>query len=334
MAIRIAVDAMGGDNAPEAVVAGAIRAISQAEHALEIVLVGPEDTLNEVVAAQEDAADLPLMIQHAPEVIGMGEAPTAAVKSKRRSSIHIGLTAHKRGDVGAFVSAGNTGAIMAASLFLLGRIEGVLRPSVPNIYPTIKGECVALDAGTNVDCKPEHLVQFARMGSIYSRRIFGNTKPTVGLLNIGEEPGKGNEQVKAAFNLLDDTDGIHFVGNVEGREVMHHAVDVVVCDGFVGNVMLKFGEGLVTAYPIMVKQELAKMDASPEAQKAIKEVITAVTKRCHYEEYGGTPLLGVGGNVLIGHGSSSPRAFERLILAAAAVAAEDLAETITDVFVA
>jgi phosphate acyltransferase len=323
---------MGGDNAPAAVVEGAIRAIHETPQELDVVLVGQEPVVRDVLDAHPAAADLPIHVQDAAEVITMADSPTAAVKSKRNSSIHVGLMAHKRGEVGAFISAGNTGAIMAASLFLLGRVSGVLRPSVPNIYPTIKGECVALDAGTNVDCKPEHLVQFARMGSIYSQLIFDNETPSVGLLNIGEEPGKGNEQVKTAFHLLNDTPGIDFYGNVEGRDVMHHTVDVVVCDGFIGNVMLKFGEGFVTAYPIMVKQTLARQDASPEVKQAMMHVIKTVTKRLHYEEYGGTPLLGVAGNVLIGHGSSSPRAFERLILAAVAAATQNLADSIASVF--
>lgn len=322
---------MGGDHAPSVVVEGALRAIRSAPERLHVILFGSDETLGPEMEKQ-DLAGLPVQAVHAPEVIGMAESPATAVKTKRQSSIHLGLGAHKQGQADAFVSAGNTGAVMAASLFILGRLPNVARPAVIGFFPTTKSYSIVLDIGTNVDCRPEHLVQFARMGSIYAEHVARRPNPTVGLLNVGEEPGKGNEQVKAAYDLLCQESSINFHGNIEGRDVFHHAVDVVVCDGFVGNVMLKLGESVATALVEMVGQEMAAQGLGGEDKKLVMGVLGGVKRRFDYEEYGGATLLGVDGNVLIGHGGSSARAIERMILTAADVVEQQVRESTAAAF--
>ena len=326
---------MGGDDAPAVVVEGAVRAVQQASEPLRVLLFGPEAELRAALAAQGIAAEhaAAIDIVHAPEVIAMAEAPVAAVKAKRNSSIHLGLGAHRQGQADAFLSAGNTGAVMAASLFVLGRLPGVARPTLPTFYPTTEGMCLVLDAGSNMDSKPEHLLQFAQMGAIYAQRLLKVEQPAVGLLNVGEEPGKGNELVKAAYALLQAQPELHFVGNVEGRDIMHHRADVVVCDGFVGNVILKLGESIMTVLPKMIHQEMAVLGLTPEQQQTVGHVFGSVKRRFNPEEYGGgAPLLGIDGTVFVGHGSSSARAIERLILTAARAASLDLTRLIADVF--
>lgn len=327
MSIRVAVDAMGGDQAPSVVVEGAVRAARQAEGRFEILLFGPEDMLRAELA-RHDAGGLPLHLVDAPEVIGMAEAPTTAVKTKPASSIHRGLAAHKQGHADVFVSAGNTGAVMAAALFILGRLPGVARPTLVGYYPSAESFSLVVDVGSNVDCKPEHLVQFAQMGALYAERILRRETPTVGLLNIGEEPGKGNEQTKAAYALLSETPGLHFRGNIEGRDLLHHAADVIVCDGFVGNVILKVGESVATALPGMLRREMARQGCTPDEQALVARVIRGVLRPFDYEEYGGAPLLGVDGHVIIGHGGSSARAVERMIEVAVEMARQDVARSI------
>lgn len=322
MAVRVAVDAMGGDHAPGVVIDGTVEALA-AGGDIEVVLVGPEDTLRAELG-RHDTGGLAIEIVDAPEVIGMAESPAAALKAKPRSSIHVGLGAHKQGAADAFISAGNTGAVMAAAMFLLGRVPGVLRPALPGYFPTVKSYAIVVDVGAIVDAKPEHLVQFAQMGSIYAERGMHRANPTVGLLNVGEEPGKGNEAAKAAYDLLAALDGINFIGNMEGRDIMHHAADVIVCDGFVGNIVLKLGESLATVLPHLIGAEVKKQGLGLDEIGLITRVFGNVTKPFNYEEYGGTPLLGVNGNVLIGHGGSSPRAIARMIRRAAEVARQDV----------
>ncbi len=327
MTIKVAVDAMGGDAAPSVVVEGAVRAAQSARGDLDLLLFGPREALTAEMK-KLSAFDLPISVHHADDVIGMSEAPAQAVKSKPQSSIHLGLGAHKAGLAHAFVSAGNTGAIMAASLFVLGRVPGAARPTLVGFYPTTKGFSLLLDVGSNVDCKPEHLVQFAQMGTVYAERILRREAPTVGLMNIGEEPGKGNEQVKSAFDLLREAPGIRFVGNMEGRDLLHHAADVVVTDGFVGNVLLKFGESITTALPIMIGQAMERLGLPPEQQRVMGTVLQEMREPFNYENYGGAPLLGVAGNVIIGHGGSTARAIERMIFAGADLARQEVARAI------
>lgn len=324
---------MGGDQAPEAAVEGALQAARQAEGALEVVLVGREEVLTPMLDARDERRDQPVRVVHAPEVIGMGEAPATAVKRKRNSSIHLGMGLHREGAVDAFVSAGNTGAIMAASLFILGRLPGVDRSSVIGFFPTLKGSCIVIDVGTNVDCRPEHLAQFGQIGAIYAEQVMRRHPARVGLLNIGEEPGKGNEQVKAAYEVLAACETIEFVGNVEGRDLVAHAADVVVCDGFVGNIMLKMGEALgTTLLSHLVKQEMRRQELAPEQQQVVGRVLGGISEPFDYEARGGAPLLGVDGSVIIGHGSSPARAFERMIGAARELAAQDVAGAIAHAF--
>ncbi len=329
MPVRIAVDAMGGDEAPAVVLDGAVEAARQAGEALEILLFGPEAILNEGLAPYETGR-LPLRVVDAPDVIGMGESPVTAVRAKQQSSIHLGLGAVKAGQVDAFVSAGNTGAVMAAALFILGRLPGVARPTLVGFFPTTKATCLVIDVGSNVDCKPEHLVQFGQMGAIYAQRVMHIDEPAVALLNIGEEPGKGNDLVKETYTLMQQIPGIHFRGNVEGRDVLHHAADVVVCDGFVGNVMLKFGESVSTALMAMVKQEMDRQGLDDASRQAVAQVLGGVQRRFNPDEYGGAPLLGVDGNVRIGHGSATARALERMILIAAESVEQHLKRSIAE----
>ncbi len=315
MATRIALDAMGGDHAPDVAIQGAIDAVREADGSLELVLAGRVARVRDALR-QMGGDGLPITVVDATEVIGMEESPASAVKQKRNSSIHVGLGLHREGRVDAFLSAGNTGAVMAASLFILGRISDLARPSIPAYFPTTRGACIVMDVGANVDCRPEHLVQFAKMGSVFVERVLQRPNPIVALLNVGEEPGKGNETVKAAFKLLSDQPGINFRGNIEGRDVLHHAADVVICDGFVGNIMLKLGESMTTALRQMILEEMERRHLLPDQQALIGSVLGAVQKRFDYQEYGGVPLLGVNGNVLIGHGGSTARAFRQMILTA------------------
>jgi phosphate acyltransferase len=322
MSVRIAVDAMGGDHAPQAVVEGALRAAQE----IEVLLVGPKETLEAELEGRSEG--LNIHIVDAPEIIGMGESPSAAIKGKPRSSIHIGLGLCREGKADAFVSAGNTGAVMGASLFILGRVEGVSRPAVIGYFPSPKGVSIVLDVGTNVDCKPEHLVQFARMGSVYAKAVLGREAPRVGLLNVGEEPGKGNDLAKATYPLLASDGHIDFAGNVEGRDVLMGAADVVVCDGFVGNVLLKFGESVASVLPMFIGAEVKKSPVPSEHLASFQQIFGGVKKHFDYEEYGGAPLLGVNGTVLIGHGGSSARAIERMIETAAVAVRGDVSGAI------
>lgn len=330
--MRIAVDAMGGDDAPSIVVKGAVQAVQHAPDDVQVLLFGPEEPVRSALAAYDEAADLPIRVVDAPEVIGMGEAPGAAVKGKPHSSIHRGLGAVKQGQADAFVSAGNTGAIMGAALFILGRVPGVERPTIIGFFPTYEGACLVTDIGTNVDCKPEQLVQFARMSSIYARHIFENDDPVVALLNIGEEPGKGNEQAKAAYDLLDQATDIHFRGNIEGGDIFAHAADIVICDGFVGNVLLKFGESVTTVLPRFARHEMERQGLAADEQQLVGRVLEGVKKSFDAEEHGGAPLLGVDGHVLIGHGRSSARAVRQMILSAADAAARDVVTPMASAF--
>ena len=332
MAIRVAVDAMGGDNAPSVVIEGTVNALRQSDKDLEVVLVGPAGHLQaEMNERSIDTESLPLHIVDAPEVIGMAEAPASAVKNKQRSSIHVGLGMHKQGQVDAFVSAGNTGAVMAASLFILGRLPRVARPTLLGFIPTTRGNhSVAVDMGSNVDCKPEHLVQFARMGAVFANRLLDREDPTIALMNIGEEPGKGNEQVKAVYSLLESQPNVHFVGNIEGRDLLFYAADVIVMDGFVGNIVLKFGESCMTnVLRHLVSEEMDRLQFSQDQKHLVKTLLESISKRFNYEEYGGAPLLGVNGNVMIGHGSSSSKAISQLIRTAARVVDLDIPGHIT-----
>ena len=298
-----------GMSAPEVVVEGAVNA-AKSDPEIEVVLFGPDEQIRRLLPADSPES---VSIVDAPDVIGMAESPSAALRKKTESSIHRALGAHKAGKADAFVSAGNTGAVMAVSLVVLGRLGSISRPSVIGLFPSIKGQVVVVDVGTNVDCKPEHLVHFAVMGSIYAERILGCDSPRVGLLNVGEERGKGNELTKAAFDLLEQTPAVNFAGNIEGRDILAHAADVVVCDGFVGNVILKLGESVASVLPKLVGAEMQHLGLPAEQQQIVAKTLSGVRKKFDYEEFGGAPLLGVDGNVIIGHGGSTVRAIENMV---------------------
>lgn len=326
MSVRVAVDAMGGDHAPGVVVEGAVEAAQEGGDALRVLLVGREDE----VRTELDRIGAPEGLVHvvdAPDVVGMGESPSVALKSKPRSSIHVGIGAVKAGHADAFASAGNTGAVMAMALFGLGRLPGVLRPALPGYLPTPSGTCVLLDVGANVEVRPEHLVQFARMGSVFGSLFLDKHDPTVGLVNVGEEPGKGTDVVKDVHRLLAEAGergDLNFVGNVEGRDILRHGADVCVCDGFVGNVVLKLAESVATILPQMVRTEIGRQQLGADQAGLVGGVLKGMLTPFDYQNFGGVPLLGIDGTVVIGHGGSSARAVRQMVLSTADLARRGL----------
>ncbi len=303
--MRIAVDAMGGDFAPKEIVRGAVEAAKKYD--CEIVLIGDEGQIRAELHGADPAA-LRISIVHASEVIGMNEHPAEAVRSKKDSSVVVATRLVKEGSCDAVFSAGSTGAAVAAAQLILHRIRGVGRPAIATPMPTPDGVTLMLDSGANVDSRPEHLVQSAVMGSLYAQYVFGIAQPRVGLLNIGEEETKGNEQAKETYPLLRDEPNIHFMGNAEGRDVPKGNFDVVICDGFVGNVVLKFAEGLAKTILGLIQEEIrgaglmAKLGAL-----LLMPTLRRLGKRLDVREYGGAPLLGVNGCCVIGHGSSDAK---------------------------
>ena len=312
--MRIAVDAMGGDSGPEVVVPAAIDAVRCGEGDLEVVLVGREDRIRPLLAGRDATG---VSVTHASEVIDMSESPLQAFRKKVDASVTVALRQMREGRVDAVVSAGNTGAVVAGSLVTLGRLHGVSRPAISTLWPNKKGGAVVLDVGANHECRPKNLLQFAVMGSVYARYHLGIEKPRVGLLNIGEERSKGNDLVRDSYVLLENDTRVNFVGNVEGRDVFDGAADVVVCDGFVGNVILKFSESIYSFLAHMVKDRIRRGVVAKAGALLMKGAFKYVRKRLDYEEYGGAPLLGVNGVVFIAHGKSSQVAIRNAILAAA-----------------
>jgi len=305
--VRIALDALGTDEAPASEIAGALRALRERED-LTILLVGDESLISR---ALEEASDVPgarIEIVHAPDRILPGEAPAAAVRRRPESSIVKGIRLQKEGEAQAFISAGSTGAVMAASLILLRPLPGVARPAIGTLLPTSNRPTLMLDAGANVDCKPQHLLQFARLGTIYAQDLMGLESPRVALLNIGEEPEKGDELAVEAHGLL-AASGLNFVGNVEGREIIRGACDVLVCDGFVGNVLLKFYESVAEFIIGLLSREIDRVGAKMRVEEVFRVL--------DYSEYGGAPLLGVNGVCVICHGKSPPKAIRNAIEVAA-----------------
>lgn len=322
--MRIAVDAMGGDHAPDRPVAGALAALGESARDFEIVLVGDEARLSSLLPQRPFER---LSVLHAPEAIGMEESPASALRRKKSSSIAVGMDLQRRGLADAFVSAGNTGAVMAAALTTLGRIEGLSRPAIMVVFPTEGDPCLVLDAGANAECKPHHIAQFALMGHVYAAEILGRTRPRIGLLSIGEEAGKGNDLTVAAHGLLSES-GLNFVGNVEGRDVLRGAVDVVVTDGFTGNVLLKFGESFADFLASEVRREVSTDRRAAFGAWLMRPAFQRLQRRIDYAEYGGAPLLGVNGIVIICHGGSSEKAFRNAILGARRAVERDLANRI------
>lgn len=312
--IRIAVDAMGGDRAPQDIVSGVIEAARKARDRYELVLVGNQDEVHSEIRKHHFMKDVRLSVVHASQKVEMAEAPAQALKQKPDSSIAVAMKLHKDGKVDGVVSAGNTGAVMAASLFLLRPIEGVMRPAVGAFIPRGGGSGLTflIDGGANVDCKPAHLMQFGVMGSILMSHLFGIDRPKVGLLNVGEEPTKGGETVLEAYGLLEKS-ALNFIGNVEGRDIMKDKADVVVCDGFTGNVLVKFAGSLSKVLSSTLKRKIGGNIAGSIGHFLMKHKFSKLVKVFDYQEYGGAPLLGVKGTVIISHGSSTPYAISKAI---------------------
>lgn len=305
---------MGGDFAPQNIVAGVLDALRHASNRFDIILVGREDEIKKELE-KHSINGLRFSIVNATEVVGMDESPTVALKQKKDSSITVGLTLHKEGKADAFISAGNTGAVMSASTIILGRAEGVSRPTIGTPFPTEKGPCLLLDAGANVDCKPQHLLEFGIMGSIYANYILGYKNPTVGLINIGEESTKGNEITLEAYNLLQKSK-LNFIGNIEGRDILKGKANVIVCDGFVGNIVLKFAESVLGLLKAKFKDYAASNLLNKIWVGLMYRTLKKILKDFDYQEHGGVPLLGVQGVSIIGHGGSTPKAIKNMILKA------------------
>ncbi len=310
--LTIAVDAMGGDHAPKSEVDGAVRAARTL--GVKVVLVGREDVVRRELQEHDGYRDLPIEIVHASEVITMEDSAAKAVRSKRDSSMRVGSRLVRDGVAQGFVSAGNTGAVMATAKMVQGVVPGVYRPALAGAFPTvIKGSpVVVVDVGANVDCEPSMLAQFAIMGEIYSRIILGRPKPRVGILSIGEEAHKGNEVTRSATRLMKDLT-LNFIGNVEGRDIYGGQVDVIVCDGFIGNVALKVSEGLVEMVRHLLRESLEATISGKIGYVLAKSAFVDFKKRVDYSEYGGAPLLGVRGGCIICHGRSNGNAIKNAI---------------------
>lgn len=327
--MRIAVDAMGGDYAPEEIVLGAIQAVKEMD--VEVTLVGDGNAIQPLLVKHQGDSLGRLTLIHATEVIEMCEQPGVAVRKKKDASIVVATRLVKEGRCDAVVAAGSTGAAVAAAMFGLGRIRGVGRPTIATPLPSLTGTTILLDSGANVDSKPRHLVESAVMGSIYAQYVLAIQRPRVGLLNIGEEESKGNEQALASYPLLKQLKTIHFVGNVEGRDIPKGTVDVVVCDGFVGNVVLKFGEGLASAIMQLIKDAIKNSGFLAKlASLAILPALRGLKKKLDYAEYGGAPLLGVNGGFIICHGSSKAKAIKNAIRAASDIAEQKVVDHIRE----
>ncbi len=320
--IRVVLDAMGGDHAPGHEIDGALAAIREASDRLELILVGDEGTLRSLWTSRGGDASAVRFV-HASQVITMEDKPTAALKDKRDSSLAVGMRFHQEGHADAFVSAGNTGAVLSAATLILGRVKGVSRPTIGTFIPAEHGVCLLLDAGTNVDCRAQHLYEFGIMGSIYFQRIIGKDRPTVALLNVGEERLKGTEVVLETYKML-EASAVNFVGNVEGRDILKAKADVVVCDGFTGNIVLKFGESVPSFLKSMLRQAAEKSIfdklALGIARGAMRRALGVLDPNAH----GGVPVLGVNGVAIIGHGSASPVGIKNMIVRAIEVAQSGL----------
>ena len=325
--LTIAVDAMGGDNAPGPEVHGAVRAVKTQD--VSVILVGNESRLKAELSQFDGWRSLPIRIQHASEVIAMGDNPAKAIRGKRDSSLHVAARLVRAGEAQGMVSAGNTGAVMAISKTLLGMIPGVERPALASAFPTVKGRpVVVVDVGANVDSTPRMLAQFAVMGEIYSRLIFHTQRPKVGVLSIGEEEHKGNDLTRSAAHIL-KTLPLNFTGNVEGRDLYTGKVDVIVCDGFIGNVALKVSEGMVEVIKQMLKEALSATITAKVGYLLSRTAFQEFRRRVDYSEYGGAPLLGLRGVSIICHGRSNDNAIKNAIRVAAEFASEHVNDRIT-----
>jgi glycerol-3-phosphate acyltransferase PlsX len=327
--MRIALDAMGGDFAPQATVEGAYLYQRETKNLNEIVLIGDEKRLEDQCIKIGDCKEHKISLVHAEEIIGMNESPTEALKLKKKSSISIGLDLHKKNEVDAFVSAGNTGAQMAASLLNLGRISGVNRPAIGSFIPSEKGLVFLIDVGANSDCKPINLMQFGIMGGIFVDHIYDGSNPSIGLLNIGEEEKKGNELSQATFQLM-KKNLRGFSGNIEGRDILKGKVDIVVCDGFVGNIILKFAESVMGVLTKSFRRNIGSNLFTNLGALLVKPAFSELRRNYSYEEYGGVPLLGVNGISIICHGRSSAKAIKNAMSVAERMSVKKVNEHISE----
>ena len=323
--MKIAVDAMGSDNAPQVEIRGAVRAVK--EYGAEVVLVGDREVVQRELE-HLGASHPQITIQHASEVIDMNEPPALSIRRKRDSSINVAIDLLRERKVDAIVSAGNTGAMVCGSTLRLGLLEGIERPGIAVVFPTIKGFSLLIDAGANVDPKPLHLLQYAIMGELYSKLILHKPQARIGLLNIGEEESKGPDFVKETHDLLQRS-RLDFLGNIEGRDIFTGEADVIVCDGYIGNVTLKVAESFADAMGMLLKQQLARSNFLIRLGALLsRPAFKAMEREIDYSEYGGAPLLGVDGRCIICHGSSNPKAIKNAIRVAGEFAEQHLNQRI------
>lgn len=311
--VPIAIDAMGGDAAPQVVLEGAVQACERVPALGKLLLVGPQDRLEDGFKELGNKRDERIEIVHTDDFIEMDEPASSAIRRKKKASINVAASLLKEGRAAGLVSAGHTGATVAATVLKLRTLPGILRPGIATVFPSPTGPFLLIDAGANVDCKPMHLNQYAVMGDIYAREILGIKEPRIGLLNVGHEAGKGNDLTKEAYDQLQKLPGLNFVGNVEGRDLFANAVDVVVCDGFVGNVVLKSCESLGVAFHHFIKDLLMQNPVRKAGALLARNAFRDFKRLADYAEYGGAPLLGVNGVCIIGHGSSSATAISNAI---------------------
>jgi glycerol-3-phosphate acyltransferase PlsX len=307
--MTIAVDTMGGDLGPSAIVEGTFRAAEMYPQ-VQLILVGPQELLETEVSKYPPNGNISLL--HAPEVITPDETPTTAIRVKKNSSIVMGLRTVKQGEAQGFVSAGSTGALLTGATVIIGRQKGIERPALGTLLPAAEGFLLLLDCGANMDCKPQYLAQFGQIGAQYVTRVSGITNPRVGLVNVGIEKEKGNEAAKEAYTLL-ETSGLNFVGNIEGREILSGGCDVAVCDGFTGNVLLKFAEGFAKTLLGMIKTELLSTTRTKIGAALAKPAFGKIKSRMDYREVGGAPFLGLNALVIKAHGSSDALAIQNAI---------------------
>ncbi|MEW6569930.1 MAG: phosphate acyltransferase PlsX [Nitrospirota bacterium] len=323
--MRIALDAMGGDYAPAINIEGAVETVGDFDD-IQIILVGDETSLKKELEFKRYPPDR-ITIKHASQFVKMDESTSSALRRKKDSSIKRGIELVKIGEADAFVSAGHSGVVMATALLVLGVSKVVDRPAIAAIMPTLRSPCVLIDAGANLHCRPENLLQFALMGSIYCQAILRKSEPRVALISTGEEDTKGNDLIKETFKLLKEAD-INFIGNIDGKDIFTGEADVIVCDGFTGNVVLKTSEGLADAIVKMLKREVANLTTGRIGYLLIKPALRNFKKKTDYAEYGGAPLLGINGTCIISHGRSTAKAIKNAIKVAADFAEEKVYEII------
>jgi glycerol-3-phosphate acyltransferase PlsX len=319
--MKVAVDAMGGDHAPQAIVEGAAQAAKKLA-VDEVILVGDEASIKRELAKHRWSGSN-VRIVHTPHVVPMHESPSRVLRAKHDTSISVAVDLMKDGACDAVVTAGNSGAAMAICMLTLRKLEGVDRPALAGVHPTLNGTSIIIDVGGNVDCKPIHLVQFAIMGEIYARFVLGKDRPLVGLLSNGREDGKGNELTKRVHSILKES-GLNYIGNVEGRDISSGIVDVIVCDGFVGNVAIKSSEGIAESMTAMLRAATRKSLWARIGYFFMRQVQENIKRRIDYSEYGGVPLLGVNGTCFICHGHSSPKAIKNAVGAACEYVRSDI----------